>query len=71
VPLPASDEGLLALARPGDAGAGRLARSITAGLLPSRRRKAYGLAWDATREARLDALVASVHSLREDAGRVA
>ncbi|NNL67571.1 MAG: DUF2236 domain-containing protein, partial [Myxococcales bacterium] len=49
---------------PGDAGAARLARSISAGLLPPRIRSAYGLAWDERREARLAELVASVRTLR-------
>jgi uncharacterized protein (DUF2236 family) len=44
--------------------AGPVARSITAGLLPPRLREAYGLEWDAGREAQLEALVASVRSLR-------
>ena len=35
---------------------GRLARSITAGLLPDRLREAFGLPWDAAREARLESL---------------
>lgn len=50
-----------------DPATGRLARSITAGLLPPAFRVAYGLDWDAEREARLDALVASVRALRERA----
>jgi DNA-binding transcriptional LysR family regulator len=52
------------LEAPADPGAARMARSITAGLLPPRLREAFGLAWDAECEARLDALVESVHSLR-------
>lgn len=52
---------------PGDVGAGRLARSITAGLLPARLREDFGLAWDEARAERLDQLVASVRSLRESA----
>lgn len=43
---------------------GRLARSITAGLLPERLRDAFGLPWDASRAEKLDALVASVRRLR-------
>ncbi len=46
---------------------GRLARSITAALLPERLRRAFELEWDAAREARLDALVASVRRLRRPA----
>jgi len=53
---------------PAELGAARMARSITAGLLPPRLREGFGLVWDARREARLAALVASVRSLRgEDA----
>jgi uncharacterized protein (DUF2236 family) len=46
---------------------GRLARSITAALLPERLREAFELPWDATRAARLDSLVASVQALRRPA----
>jgi uncharacterized protein (DUF2236 family) len=43
---------------------GGLVRTVTAGLLPARWREAFGLAWDAAREARLDALAASARALR-------
>jgi uncharacterized protein (DUF2236 family) len=43
---------------------GNLARSITAALLPERFRQGFGLAWDASREARLETLVESVRRLR-------
>jgi uncharacterized protein (DUF2236 family) len=41
-----------------------VARLVTAGLLPPRLRGAFGLAWDAEREARLAALAASSRALR-------
>jgi uncharacterized protein (DUF2236 family) len=41
-----------------------LMRLLTAALLPERLREAFGLAWDAERAARLEALVSSVRSLR-------
>ncbi len=43
---------------------GRLARSITAALLPERLRGPFELPWDADRAARLDSLVESVRRLR-------
>lgn len=43
---------------------GRLARSITAALLPERLRRPFGLPWDESRAARIDALVESVRRLR-------
>jgi uncharacterized protein (DUF2236 family) len=46
---------------------GRIVRSITAGLLPDRLRRGFGLAWDASRAARLEALVESVRKLRRPA----
>jgi uncharacterized protein (DUF2236 family) len=52
---------------PGDPDAGRLVRAISAGLLPERLRREFGLAWDERRAARLDALVASVRALRRTA----
>lgn len=42
----------------------RLARSITAALMPERLREAFEMPWDETRAARLDALVESVQRLR-------
>lgn len=41
-----------------------LVRVLTAGLLPPHLRDAFGLAWDAERAARLEALAASVRALR-------
>jgi len=52
---------------PTDAGAARLARSITAGLLPPRLREAFGLAWDDARERRLEAMIEQVRGLRRAA----
>jgi len=49
---------------PTDAGTARLARSITAGLLPPRLREAFGLAWDDAREQRLEAMIEQVRGLR-------
>jgi uncharacterized protein (DUF2236 family) len=49
---------------PADAGAARLARSITAGLLPPRLREAFGLPWDAARAARLETWIEQVRALR-------
>jgi uncharacterized protein (DUF2236 family) len=46
-------------------------RTLTAGLLPSRLREAYGLAWDDSRAAKLAALGASVRALRKGAGKAA
>jgi uncharacterized protein (DUF2236 family) len=43
---------------------GRLARSITAALLPERLRETFELPWDETRAARLDSLVEAVQRLR-------
>ena len=47
------------------AGAG-VVRSLTAALLPARLREAFGLAWDRARAERIEALTASVRSLRRD-----
>jgi uncharacterized protein (DUF2236 family) len=41
---------------------------LTAGLLPPRLREDFGLAWDAEREARLEALAASSRALRASGG---
>ncbi len=41
-----------------------VARLVTAGLLPARLREAFGLAWDAARERRLEELCASARALR-------
>jgi uncharacterized protein (DUF2236 family) len=41
-----------------------VARLVTAGLLPVRLREAFGLAWDAARERRLEELCASARALR-------
>jgi len=56
---------------PGDAGTARLARSITAGLLPPRLREAFGLPWDAERARRLEAMVEGVKGLRRGAASAA
>jgi uncharacterized protein (DUF2236 family) len=42
-------------------------RLVTAGLLPPRLREEFGLRWDASREARLEALCASARALRAGA----
>jgi uncharacterized protein (DUF2236 family) len=44
-----------------------IARILTAGLLPPRLREAFGLPWDAARQARLDAWSASARALRAGA----
>ncbi len=49
----------------------RLGRAVTAGLMPERLREAFGLPWDAAREAKLDAMVASVRALRAEGRSVA
>ncbi len=46
---------------------GRLVRSITAALLPARLRREFGLSWDESNAAKLDALARSVRSLRPPA----
>ena len=48
-----------------------LVRNLTAGLLPSRLRQAYGLAWDDSRAAQVEALSASVRALRKGTGKAA
>jgi uncharacterized protein (DUF2236 family) len=55
------------LEAPADPATAGMTRSITAGLLPQRLRDAFALAWDAEHEARLEALVSSVRSLRDGA----
>jgi len=47
---------------------GGVARGITTALLPERLRRDFGLAWDASREARIEALVDRVRRLRPDRG---
>jgi uncharacterized protein (DUF2236 family) len=48
-------------------GAG-LFRLVTAGLLPAALRDAFGLRWDAAREARLQSLADAARALRAQAG---
>lgn len=43
---------------------GRLARNLTAALLPERLRRAFGLPWDSARAARLEELTQAVRRLR-------
>ncbi len=54
------------LAAPGRLVGAGVMRSLTAALLPARLREAFGLAWDPARAERIEALTASVRSLRRD-----